>query len=86
MLCTHVIDRVNADAFSARKPAKEMQASCPYKKDQPAPIRLCARCIAEDAEQAARLERRQRAATAILGNAVQDDVEPTRHRARESSC
>ena len=47
------------------------------------PLRLNARRVAVGAEQAAALERRERAAIAGLADAVEDDVEPARQDARE---
>ena len=46
-------------------------------------LRLHARRVAIGAEQAAALERRERAAIAVLADAVEDDVEPARQDARE---
>jgi len=46
-------------------------------------VRLHARRVAVGAEQAAALERRERAAIALLADAVEDDVEPVRQDARE---
>ena len=46
-------------------------------------LRLHARRVAIGTEQAAALERRERAAIAVLADAVEDDVEPARQDARE---
>jgi len=45
--------------------------------------RLHARRVAVGAEQAAALERCERAAITVLADAVEDDVEPARQDARE---
>src|SRR4029077_15142218 len=50
--------------------------------DEPPP-RLHARRVAVGAEQAAALERRERAAIAVLADAVEDDIEPARQDTRE---
>jgi hypothetical protein len=49
-------------------------------------LRLNARRVAVGAEQAGALERRERAAIADLGDAVEDDIEPARQDSVKSSC
>jgi hypothetical protein len=46
-------------------------------------LRLHARRVADGAEQAAALERRERTAIAVLPDAVEDDIEPARQDVSE---
>jgi hypothetical protein len=48
----------------------------PHQHGEQATLRLYARCVAIDADEAAVLERRERAAIVVLADAVKDDVEP----------
>src|SRR5439155_13545259 len=79
----HRIDRVEADTLAAWQPPRQIQARHPHQDGEHATLRLHARRVAEGAELAAALERRQGAATAVLADAVEDDVEPAWQDARE---
>ena len=83
MLCPHHIDRVAAGALTTGQPVPQIQTRYPHQHGEHATLRLHARRIAVGAEQTAALERCQRAAIAVLADAVEDDVEPARQDTRE---
>ena len=60
-----------------------VEARNPPQHGEHATLRLDARRVAIGDKQAARLERRERAAIGILADAVEDDVESARQDARE---
>ena len=78
MARAHNVDRVEAGTLAARQPAPKIEARYPHQDREHASLRLHARRIAEGAKQAAALERCERAAIAVLGDAIEDDVEPAR--------
>jgi len=79
----HHVDRVEEGASAARQPPPQIEARYPHQHGEHATLRLHTRRVAIGAEQAPALERRERAAIAVLGDAVEDDVEPARQDARE---
>ena len=74
----HHVDRVEAGTLAARQPPPQIQARNPHQHGEHTTLRLHARRVAVGAEQAAPLERRERAAIALLADAIEDDVEPAR--------
>src|SRR3954452_5767321 len=79
----HRIDWVKAGPLAAGQQPPQIEArNLNQYREHAAPC-LHARREADGAEQAAALKRRIRAAIAIFANAIDDDVEPARHDARE---
>src|SRR5215831_947525 len=79
----HHVDRVEKGASAARQPPPQIEARYPHQHGEHATLRLHTRRVAIGAEQAAALERRERAAISVLRDAVKDDVEPAWQDARE---
>src|SRR5262249_26005507 len=79
----HHVDRVAAGTPAARQPPPKIQAHHPNQQGEYATRRLHARRVAVGAEQAAALERRQRASKAILADTIEHDVEAVRSDSRE---
>src|SRR5262249_29020110 len=80
------VDRIDAGALAAKQPLQqrlEILARQPHQDGERSTLRMHARRVAVGAEQAAALERRERAAITALADAVEDDVKPAREDARE---
>ena len=66
MLQPHHVDGVEAGSPSARQPPPEIQARNPHQHDEHASLALYARRVPIGAEQTTGLERRERAAIAVV--------------------
>ena len=85
MLQSHRVDRVEERPPAARQPPPKIQARDPHQHGEHASLTLHARRVAIGAEQTAGLERRERAAIAVLPDAIEHDVKAAgRTRAKSS--
>src|SRR5262245_13262709 len=76
MSCPHHIDGVEAGTLAARQPPPKIQTRNPHQDAEHAALCLHARRVADGAEKAAALERRERTSIAILADPVEYDIEP----------
>src|SRR5262249_4646402 len=81
--CPHHVDRVEAGALAARQRPPKIQAPNPHQHGEHAPLLLHARRVAISTEQAAALQRLERAAITVLADPAEDDVKPAWTDTRE---
>src|SRR5829696_7907576 len=79
----HQIDRVEPSTLASGQQSPQIQARDRRQDGEYATLCLHARDVAVGTEQTAALERRERAAVAVLPDAIEDDIEPAWQDARK---